>query len=129
VSAPRLADVSIPWSGRTFTKWLVAILVTATAGIVATALTDRGMDVFESPLLVPTAGVLAVLCALAGWAVPAAGLLWGVVALVPYVVGFLLTTNGDEGLAPVGLILLVALMAVPWLFGVVASIARRVRRR
>jgi hypothetical protein len=121
--------MTIPWSGRAFVTWLVVILAAATAGVVATTLTDHGLDIFESPLLMPAVGVLAVLCALAGWSVPAAGLLWGLVALVPYVLGFLLSTGGDAGLAPVGLILLVALMAVPWLFGVVTSIARRSRQR
>jgi hypothetical protein len=119
----------IPWSGRAFATWLVTILAVSTVGFVATTLTDHGLDIFESPLLMPTVGVLAVLCGFAGWAVPAAGVLWGLVALVPYVLGFLLSPGGDAGLAPVGLIFLVVIMVVPWLFGLVASIARRVRQR
>lgn len=117
-----------------FRTWLGWLLVASTAGYVATVFTapaGSGRDPFDSPLLLPGIGVLAVLCGLAGWYVPRAGLLWGVVVAVPYVVGLLVQTvvrdSDDASFAVLGFVILAVLLVVPWLAGVITSIAGRRR--
>jgi hypothetical protein len=112
--------------------WLVTLLVAAVAGYVLTVLTapaGSGHDPFDSPVLLPAIGVLAVLCGVAGWYVPRAGGWWGVVVAVPYLVGVLLqfafSAGDDASFAVLGVAILVFLLLVPWLAGVLAAVARR----
>jgi hypothetical protein len=117
-----------------FWTWLVWLLVASTVGYVATVLTapaGSGYDPFDSPLLLPAIGVLAVLCGMAGWYVPRAGLLWGVVVAVPYVGGLLVQLavqdGGGASFAMLGFGILAFLLVVPWLAGILTSVVARRR--
>jgi putative membrane protein (TIGR04086 family) len=122
-----------PWYS-TFRAWFVLLFLASVAGFVLTVLTapaDTGNDPFDSPVLLHVIAVLAVCCGFAGWHVPGAGWLWGVVVAVPYFVGVLsliaVQDDGDTAFLPLGLVILAALMAVPWLAGVLAAIGGRRR--
>ena len=115
-----------------FRAWLVGLFLASAAGYVLTVLTapaGTDHDPFDSPLLLPALAVLAVLCGFAGWQVPSAGFWWGVVVAVPYLVGLWAQSTFSQGpdasFAALGYLILVFLLVVPWLTGVVASIARR----
>lgn len=123
------------WSARSFATWFVALLVAATVGIVVTivaAPAELGHDLFDSPLLVPSIGVLAVLCGFAGWFVPAGAPYWGLAVAAPYFVGFFIQVGqgpaGDASFAPVGLVLLFVGMLVPWGVGFAVGVSRRAGR-
>jgi hypothetical protein len=115
-----------------FRAWLVGLLLASAAGYGVTVLTapaSTGHDPFDSPLLLPAIAVLGVLCGVAGWQEPRGGFWWGVVVAVPYLVGLWVQSTFFPGegasLVLLGYAILVFLLLVPWLAGVVASLARR----
>ena len=77
--------------------------------------------------------VLAVLCGVAAGFVPSAGPYWGLVPAVPYCGAFFLQVHGhagnDASLWPLGLVLLLVGMAVPWLVGLTVGLARTAARK
>lgn len=117
-----------------FRAWFAVLALAAAVGYVATVLTapsGSGNDPFDSPVLLPAIGVLAVLCGLAGWSVPRGGPWWGVVVAVVYLVGvtvrFFLRPAEDGSFAALGVVILLVLLLVPWLAGMVAGIIARRR--
>lgn len=115
-----------------FRAWLVGLFLASVAGYLLTVLTapaDTGRDPFDSPLLLPAIAVLGVLCGLAGWHEPRGGFWWGVVIAVPYLVGLWVQSTFFPGkgadFVVLGYAILVCLLLVPWLAGVIASVARR----
>jgi hypothetical protein len=113
--------------------WTLVLTAAGTAGITVTAVTtppSANGDVFESPLLLPSFAILAVLCGLAGWFSPAAGRYWGLAATGPYLIGFWVQVARhpaapDADFSPLGFILLLILAAVPWGIGYATSAIRR----
>jgi hypothetical protein len=112
--------------------WFAGV-VAAAAGYVATVLTApeaSGHDPFDSPVLLPAIGALAVLCGLAGWFAPRGGPWWGVVVAAVYLVGvslqFAFSSGDDASFAALGIAVLLVLLVVPWLAGlIVGSVAKR----
>jgi hypothetical protein len=126
----------IEGSGRPVATWVAGLLVASTAFFVVTVLTapaDSGHDPFDSPVFLPSIGGLAVLCGFAGWFAPRARLLWGLVVAVPYLAGYALYTvlyqSIGASFGPLWLIFLLVPMVVPWLFGLIAGVARQAARR
>lgn len=119
-----------------FRVWFACLVVASVVGYVVTVLTapaGSGNDPFDSPVLLPAIAVFAVLCGVAGWVVPRAGLWWGVVVAVPYLAGVLIQIaiqpNEGASFAALGVVFLVVLLLVPWLVGALASVASRRLRR
>jgi hypothetical protein len=117
-----------------FRVWFACLVVASVVGYVVTVLTasaDSGHDLFDSPVLLPSITVLAVMCGFAGWAVPRAGPWWGVVVAVPYLAGLLtqIAIGPDSAFAVLGVAILVILLLAPWLAGVIGSVASRRLRR
>jgi hypothetical protein len=116
-----------------FRVWFAALLLASIVGYVTTVLTAPagGNDPFDSPVLLPAITVLTVMCAFAGWAVPRAGPLWGVVVAVPYFGGVLLQVafdpDAETTFLALGLAILAVLMLAPWLAGTIAGIVARRR--
>ena len=105
--------------------WLVVLGAASVAGA---WLTSRSADMLDSPALVPSVAVLAVLCGVAAGFVPSAGPYWGLVPAVPYCGAFFLQVHehwgNDASLWPLGLVLLLVGMAVPWLVGFTVGLTR-----
>jgi hypothetical protein len=90
-------------------------------------------DLFESPLLYPTLGVIAVLCGLAGWFAPVGCPWWGALPALPYLVAFgagmVDQPADDANLSGIGVVFLLVLLAIPWGIGFSAGMVRRAVRK
>ncbi|MEZ0071296.1 hypothetical protein [Planotetraspora sp. GP83] len=112
------------------TVWTIALIVAGSVAVAICLITsplassDAPRDFFDSPYLLPAFLCLGILAGLAGWLVPRAGFLWGLLAAAPFYVvfaaGVIREAGGDgQGLWPVGLMFLVGLTVIP----VVAALA------
>lgn len=119
---------------RSDLMWAVALLLAGSAAVALCVTTapvvsaDAPRDFFDSPFLLPSFAVLALLSGLAGWFAPRLGFVWGLAAAAPFFAYFAagvvrdLRGGGGQGLWPVGLIFLVGLTLVP----VAAAVTTRI---
>ncbi|MFI6599406.1 hypothetical protein ACIBHX_24405 [Nonomuraea sp. NPDC050536] len=91
---------------------------------------DAAREVFDSPILIPSFLLLAVLAGLAGWQAPRMGFLYGPLAAAPFLVHFVvgvIRNRGDQGLWPIGLIYLIGLTVLPVAAALTTSLIARTR--
>ena len=124
----------VQWSHRNFWSWFVFLLAASVGGaVLAASAIPTNSDLFESPLLYPTLGVIAVLCGLAGWFVPAGCPYWGVIPVLPYIVAFgtgMADHPADDAdLSAIGVFYLLFLLALAWGIGFSAGMVRRTVRK
>jgi hypothetical protein len=134
-SHPERANRPTPneWSPRNFWPWLAFMAAASVGGaILAWSAIPPNSDLFESPLLYSTLGVIAVLCGLAGWFAPIGCSYWGAIPALPYIVAFgagMADHPADDAdLSGIGIIFLLFLLAIPWAIGFSAGMVRRAVR-
>ncbi|MCT9934435.1 hypothetical protein N5079_29945 [Planotetraspora sp. A-T 1434] len=117
----------------TVTVWTIALIVAGSIAVAICLITsppvapDAPRDFFDSPYLFPAFVCLGILAGLAGWLVPRAGFLWGLLAAAPFYVVFAVGVirevgEDGQGLWPVGLMFLVGLTVIPVLAALVTSL-------
>jgi hypothetical protein len=118
-----------------FLTWLTIVGGGSILGAVLTVVAapaSSGGDMFDSPMLPITLAALTVLCGLAGGFVPDWRTYWGLLPVVPYFAAFFIQTaqpSVGASLAPVGFVLLLVGLVVPWSVGFAVGVSRRAGRR